>query len=337
MTFSHRIEIADESQVGEARRYVFELAKSLGCDETFCGQVSIITTELARNIVRHAGRGEFITSVIKRADSNEFQFLALDQGAGMRSVVECMRDGFSTAGTAGTGLGSIQRLSSTFEIHSQAQKGTAVLACLSSAQKSNSHSTPHAAFQVGGVSVALEGEDLCGDAWTFEETAEGIRVLVCDGLGHGPLAAEASRECLNVFHKRVKSSLVEIIEFAHLAATKTRGAAASLAEIIPATKKVNSVAIGNVSMRLQYPSSSKNLPCLNGTLGASIYKIQPFYNTWEDDTLLIMHSDGLSTQWNLEDYPGLVRRHPTLIAGVLYRDFRRHRDDATVVVVRHRL
>ena len=50
-----------------------------------------------------------------------------------------------------------------------------------------------------------------------------------------------------------------------------------------------------------------------------------------------MHSDGVKTHWTLEDYPGLVRRHPGLVAGLLFRDFRRERDDATVIVARHSL
>ena len=50
-----------------------------------------------------------------------------------------------------------------------------------------------------------------------------------------------------------------------------------------------------------------------------------------------MHSDGISARWSLDDYPGLVRRHPGVVAGLLYRDFQRESDDATVIVVRHQL
>jgi hypothetical protein len=44
-----------------------------------------------------------------------------------------------------------------------------------------------------------------------------------------------------------------------------------------------------------------------------------------------MHTDGLGTRWSLDDYAGLLRRHPSVIAAVLYRDFSRNRDDATVL------
>jgi len=50
------------------------------------------------------------------------------------------------------------------------------------------------------------------------------------------------------------------------------------------------------------------------------------------DAMLIMHSDGIGTRWDLERYPGLPQRHPALIAAVLYRDHARGRDDAGIVV-----
>jgi hypothetical protein len=45
-----------------------------------------------------------------------------------------------------------------------------------------------------------------------------------------------------------------------------------------------------------------------------------------------MHSDGLSSSWTLDKYPGLATFHPALIAAILYRDLSRHRDDSTVLV-----
>jgi hypothetical protein len=60
--------------------------------------------------------------------------------------------------------------------------------------------------------------------------------------------------------------------------------------------------------------------------------VQEFQMAFGDDDILIMHSDGLATRWDLERYPGLLRHHPSLIAAVLYRDHARHRDDVSVVV-----
>jgi hypothetical protein len=73
---------------------------------------------------------------------------------------------------------------------------------------------------------------------------------------------------------------------------------------------------------------------MNGTVGHSVAKFQQFSYPWERGSLLIMHSDGIATRWNVEQYSGLASSHTALIAAVLYRDFSRGRDDATVLVSR---
>jgi hypothetical protein len=72
----------------------------------------------------------------------------------------------------------------------------------------------------------------------------------------------------------------------------------------------------------------------NGTAGHQGRRIQEFTYPWSRTSLLILHSDGVSTHWSLEKYPALTLRRPSLVAGVLFRDFGRGRDDASVVVVR---
>jgi hypothetical protein len=72
----------------------------------------------------------------------------------------------------------------------------------------------------------------------------------------------------------------------------------------------------------------------NGTIGAALHRVQDFEYAWPDRALLVLHSDGLKTRWNLRDYPGLYARHPALVAAALYRDFRRPNDDVTILVGR---
>ena len=56
---------------------------------------------------------------------------------------------------------------------------------------------------------------------------------------------------------------------------------------------------------------------------------------WPKDSILVMHSDGLTARWDLSHYPGLGMKDPSLIAGILYRDFSRPHDDKTVVTIRN--
>ena len=111
MTSSRYIAVIEESQIGFARRCVVEICQRLGSDETFCGKAAIVVTEMARNLVRHGKGGEIVIREVATAASSSLELLALDRGPGMRNIAECLRDGFSTAGTAGTGFGAIKRLS----------------------------------------------------------------------------------------------------------------------------------------------------------------------------------------------------------------------------------
>ena len=160
MTSSRYIPVIEESQVGFARRCVVEICQRISRDETFCGKVAIVITEMARNLVRHGKGGEIVIREVATPASVSLELLALDRGPGMRNIAECLRDGFSTAGTAGTGFGAIKRLSDRLEVFSQPGRGTVVWVRLCALDTcSASH-----AFQSSGVSIAVEREEVCGDA-----------------------------------------------------------------------------------------------------------------------------------------------------------------------------
>jgi hypothetical protein len=74
----------------------------------------------------------------------------------------------------------------------------------------------------------------------------------------------------------------------------------------------------------------------NGIIGHEYRKISEFSHPWYAQSVLLLHSDGIGTHWDLDRYPGLLSRDPSLVAGILYRDFTRGRDDVTVVVVKGR-
>ena len=286
---------------------------------------------MARNIVRHGGGGELLIREIPDPKQSSIEFVALDAGPGMRNISECLREGYSTIGTAGTGLGSIKRLADRFEVYSIQNRGTVVWARLCITSQTNSPEQ----FEIGAVSVAVETEEVCGDAWDAIEAPGSLRLIVADGLGHGPFAEDAAREAVAVFRSYPKTALPELLELTHKALLKTRGAAGAVVELRPSARQVINVGIGNVSARVISRDKTKSLVSDNGTLGGNVRKVQSFSQPWSDDMLLVMHTDGIGMQWNLNDYPGLAHRHPALIAGVLYRDFKRSRDDATVVVVRY--
>jgi anti-sigma regulatory factor (Ser/Thr protein kinase) len=331
MTSSRHIAVIEESQVGFARRCVVELCQRVGSDETFYGKAAIVVTEMARNLVLHGKGGEIVIRQVATPASVGLELFALDRGPGMRNIAECLRDGFSTAGTAGTGFGSIKRLSDRFEVFSQRGRGTVVWVRLCASDTcSGSH-----AFESSGISIALEREEVCGDAWEVIETAGVLRAMVVDGLGHGPFAEQASREAVAVFRSQATTGVASTLKLIDQALTTTRGAVGAIVELCPAKGRVTAAGVGNISVRLLNDGESKSFGSDNGTLGAGVPRINEFTQPWMQGSVLVMHSDGIKTRWTLDDYPGAARRHPGLVAGLLYRDFRREGDDVTVIVARH--
>ena len=317
-TTQQRFVIDDGSKVGEARRAAQKLATF--ANEQLAGKVAIAATELANNLLLHAGGGELLMQTLDSGDEAVVELLALDKGPGM-DVAECMRDGYSTGGTPGTGLGAVRRLASEFDIHSRPGEGTAILARFG---------TPPA-MRYGAVSVAVEGEIDCGDAWHIVSDAEGTAVIVVDGLGHGTFAAEAARVAVDAFADSPFSAPGEFMTRAHGLMSKTRGGAAACAVI--RGSQVVYAGVGNISGYLVSPGRSQGMVSHNGTLGMSQRRMQQFEYRLEPGSLVVMHSDGVSTRWDLRNRSDLMNCHPAIIAGVLYRDFSRERDDMTVVVI----
>jgi anti-sigma regulatory factor (Ser/Thr protein kinase) len=325
------ISATDPSQTGNARRLAASMAAALNFDETRQGQISIVVTEAARNIAAHAVSGELVLCPWKVSDDVGIDIFALDRGKGIPDVMQALEDGYSTAGTAGEGLGAISRLASEFHIYSATGQGTALFARM---HRKGGETTAPAHFAWGAVSAPIAGESANGDGWYVHHTAERSVYLMADGLGHGPLAAEAAEEAIRMFQLSAERPLEQIMQAIHGSLAKTRGAAVSLAEVRAGHRVVNYVGIGNISASIWSRGKTRSMVSMNGTVGHTIARIQSFSYPWESASMLLMHSDGIGTRWALDQYPGLAQKHPALIAAVLYRDFSRRRDDATVIVSR---
>jgi anti-sigma regulatory factor (Ser/Thr protein kinase) len=325
--------IREVSAVADARRKVTDLARAVGFDASAIGRVALVVTEAATNLVKHTPQGQLLARVFDHDGVAAVEVLALDQGPGITNIGESLRDGYSTAGSPGTGLGAIKRLSDEFDIYSIPGKGSALVAQLWARRPpSGNRSAP---LEIGAVCLPQPGEVVSGDAWAVEWRGGHCVILVADGLGHGADAAAASMAAVNALRTHPQLAPAALIEFAHGALRGTRGGALAVADLDLALE-VRYAGIGNISGVAIAPGSARHMVSHPGIVGHEVRKIQEFVYPWSQDTVLVMHSDGLATHWNLDQYPGLASRHPSLIAGVLYRDFTRGRDDVTVVVAKKR-
>lgn len=329
------VTVQDNTQTAEARRTAMQLASRLSFDETEAGNVGLVVTEAAKNLLKHAGGGELMIRAVERNGSAAVEVMAIDKGPGIDNISRSFQDGYSTAGTPGTGMGAISRLSTRHDIYSQPGRGTALLAEIRRrARSADPHHTNGRRFRAGAVSVPKRGEPVCGDAWSFAEHAGVARLIVADGLGHGLLAADASRTAVRIAAEEISLTGVRLMERIHAALRPTRGAAVAVAELDSRRGVVQFTGVGNISGSVVSPSGPvQHMVSHPGTAGHEVHKIVEFQYPWHDGSMVVLHSDGLSSNWSLERYPGLAVRHPSLIAGILYRDCRRERDDATVVVV----
>jgi anti-sigma regulatory factor (Ser/Thr protein kinase) len=334
---THRVTLTEVSQVAVARRVAIEMAHRLGLSESEVGALALVVTEAGTNLVKHAQAGQMLLRALGAAEGPGVELLTLDTGPGMAHVGQCLQDGYSTAGSPGTGLGAITRLATLWDLYSVPGQGTALLARVGPRAGLAPAGLPHppapGPLAVGVVCVPYPGETVCGDAWMVTQQATRCLVLVADGLGHGLEAAAAARAVVQTCQRHGTRTLEELLASAHAAAQGTRGAAVGLAEIDTATQVVRFAGVGNIAGVVWTATESRGLASHNGIVGSDMRRRQMFTYPWAPDAVMVLHSDGLQTRWRLGAYPGLARRHPSLIAGVLYRDFTRGRDDVTVRAV----
>jgi anti-sigma regulatory factor (Ser/Thr protein kinase) len=326
--------ITHASDVAAARRAGQKLADSLGFDDVKAGRLAIVITEAATNILKHAGEGA--VTVMRTQSGVEMpgvDVVAVDNGPGIGDLEFSLRDGVSTAGTAGTGLGALRRQADEFDVWTRHGRGAAFFMRV---WRGLAPPEP-CGMEVGALCTPLAGEEACGDGWAVSCNLDGATLLGVDGLGHGPEAAKAAAGAIHALAKRPAAAPGEVVHAAHDLLRITRGAALSVARIDYGADDVRFAGIGNVNAIVHDGTVRRALVSHNGIVGHNMRKVQEFTVPFPPGALCVLTSDGIQTQWDLGDYPGLHARAPALVAAILMRDFIRRRDDAMVLVARRRL
>lgn len=317
--------------MGEARRRAAAFAADLDFKEQRRAQVALAATELATNVVKHGGGGSLFINRISCGDQQGVELIAVDRGKGM-NFDRCREDGYSTAGTAGTGLGAIVRAADDFQVFSRPGHGTIASASF----------WPHFASMVAGeplevstLCVPHPGETVVGDSWALQREAARVRVLVADGLGHGLLAHAAAQATVKAFAEGPHLSVTDLFQRMHQALRPTRGAAVAVSEIDLRAGKISFTGIGNVAaVVLKTDGATQSMVSMNGVVGHEFRRIQTFAYPWIPGSTLVMHSDGIGSSWRGADVTELLMRPVNLLSALLFRDFDRGRDDATVLSIR---
>lgn len=332
---SHRmVPVFEATQPSAARYLAREMAGAIGFSEEDSYRTGLVATELATNLVKHARGGEMLARPFRLGLESGIELIALDRGPGIRDVALALTDGHSTAGSNGSGLGAVRRMADTFDIHSDEGRGTVILARMVPRRRVDAAAP---LFECAAVSVPMDGESVCGDGWRVCNAGDGVCVAVADGLGHGLHAAEAASAALSALDATCGQGVVAALEAMHLSARHTRGAAGSVVTWRPGSAELTAGGVGNISTSIVDAGGMvRHAVSHPGTLGHQARVFREYRYPWSDDSVLVVHSDGLATHWTVDGMTGLLRRHPAVVAAVLYREFSRRRDDVTVLVARQR-
>jgi anti-sigma regulatory factor (Ser/Thr protein kinase) len=331
--------VEDQLQMSTVRLHAMAMGRAHGFDADAVQRLGVVVTEMAGNIARHAKRGHIILRTIGEHAIGCIEVLALDKGPGIADMTRAMRDGDSPSGVARRdgGFARIRRLANLFDIFSQPGRGTAVVAHVGAqSEHASTSGCPDSVTHgsVGAVCVPVRGEDECGDDWAVHVESGRLVALLVDGLGHGPGAAAAAGAAMSAFRNVAAAAPEVVLGAMHPALHRTRGAALSVTVVDQVRRTARFCGVGNVDGRVVTVETSRQLMPQSGIVGHTMPQPQVAEVPWPTGGRLVMHSDGISSRWRADRYPGLLARHPALLAGVLFRDFARDRDDATVLVLR---
>lgn len=317
--------VSEDGHVGRARRLAAAAAQRAGLPMARVHLVALAATELATNLVKHAGRGVF--TVVP--GPGQLDLLAADKGPGMGRLEHSMRDGYSTTGSMGAGLGSIRRAADYFDAYTLAGRGTVVLARWR-------HGSPLPGVRVGAARLTAPGETASGDMWVAVSRGATVSVALSDGLGHGDAAAKASEAAVDTLTSAAGQRPARILEAMQQALARTRGATVAVVQIVPGEGRIRFAGIGNIATRRYAETGApvQRLLSRPGIVGvAGTNRVPDSTESWSPRSWLVLHTDGVSERWSADDWPGLLRHDPATVAAWILAQHGRGRDDACVVVV----
>ncbi|HYY41745.1 MAG TPA: ATP-binding protein [Pyrinomonadaceae bacterium] len=344
------LEVRDEAQVGAARRAVHAYASKVGFTERELAELDIVVQEIGTNAVRYAKGGGWLHFTRPLGAEPGVELFYWDKGPGIYDLDRAVRDGVSSGGSLGSGLGAIRRLMDEFDVYSTV-RATGALRSLPPARRTT-HGTAllgrkwvaatrlsartHGATarRIGAWSRTHPDETHNGDAYFVRRRGRRMICAVIDGLGHGRGAYEAARVARDVLNDWQGEPLDELMQAAHGALRATRGAVLGAAVVDSAAEAFYYAGVGNIEVRVFGAPQPARPISTNGTLGARFERARVWSYPWAEGTTIVLATDGVSAKWDIQDYPGLLQHSPQLLAGVLMRDYGRDTDDATVLVAR---
>jgi anti-sigma regulatory factor (Ser/Thr protein kinase) len=324
------IPVLDEASLTLVRQEVRACGANCALGDEVIEPMALVATELARNHLRHAVGGRMLVRPIARAGVPGLEVVAVDRGGGLVDPVAALAGAPRSSGSLGVGFSSAAQLSGELDIDVRLGEGTLVRARKFAAEVPRRR-------EVGIYGRAIRGEARSGDHACFARLDDALVVGVCDGLGHGDLAREASSAAVRAFHEQVDASPVAILEAANTALHRTRGAVMAVARVLEGVSAVEVASVGNIGVQAVGMRRARRFGGSSFVLGTPpqrVKKVLEEHAALAPGEALVLYSDGVSSRLAVEHDLELLRQHPIVIAARIVAEHGRAEDDVLVLVAK---
>jgi anti-sigma regulatory factor (Ser/Thr protein kinase) len=319
----------DEGSVALARAWVRRLAGEAGLGVGAAEGLVTAASELAYNQLNHARRAVFYARRIERGGVPGVEVVAADEGPGIAQPTLALKGLAPSRTGLGSGLAGASRLAEELDFDVRQGEGTCVRA------RAFAGPVPFRS-EVAILGRALEHESVSGDDACFVRRGDEVVLALADGLGHGPLAREASSRAMAVVEQRPGLSPERVLEECEESLSGTRGAVMVAARWEGRSRRLEQAAIGDVTLQAVWPRESRHFNRRRGIVGLK----QAHRSVVGESAVLgpgamvLAYSDGLKSGIDLSGSLELLREHPLVVAEHLLTHYARPTDDALVLVLR---
>ena len=319
-----------------SRRAAKAMALAIGFDAKVSEEMTLVISELASNLVKHTEGGELTLAPVDDGGRVGIQIESHDRGPGIVDVEQAIKDGFSTADSLGYGLGTVNRLMDQFDITSQRGAGAGTTIVCTRWLRVDKPFLSCCPLEFGTATRAYPTMPVNGDTFVIERWGTSALVAVIDGLGHGHYAHRAAQAARQYIETHVDQPLDAIFRGVGRTCRATRGVVMALVRFDFAGNDIrfSFASVGNIETRVFGGPSRQQFIVPRGIVGGNAPHPRVTEHRWDPGTVLVLHSDGVTSHWGLADFPDLLRESPETMAPRLLRRLAKDNDDATIVVIR---
>jgi len=326
------IDISTPADSTRAQHTVERIAAELGFENDITSKLGLVATELATNLQKHAGGGTLSVNKLETESQTGIRLESEDSGPGIQDIETAFTTGTSTAESLGLGLSIVNRTMDEVEVTTPegAQAGTRLVA--DRWLTPDYETTKPNPVSIGAASRALSSDQANGDAFITKTWNDKTLVGVIDGLGHGSLAHEAATTARTYIEAHMDRPLESIFRGTDRACKGTRGVVMALAKFDWLENTLTFANIGNVNVNVSGPEWT-GLIVRRGVVGGNNPGPSIVTREWEPGYTMVMHSDGISTRWDMDDIRDRGNEPAGAIANRLLKQYSKSDDDATALVV----